>query len=137
MGDSTLHIYWSNSPGQAPTPKIAMTLLPYTQQRIMEFSKPSLESGADAGAQNGKNQTPLDVGSVSKNRKVARYLTGHIRALDLWGRMDVAPLDENPHSLAPDARLASVGTAKHPNISGGLGKTWLYDAYAERNVEVV
>ena len=47
---------------------------------------------------------------------------------------------ESPHGLAPDARLASVGIANHPNIFGGLGRTWLHeqhDASAKVGAKVV
>src|SRR5260221_11847883 len=89
--------------GQALNLKKAMALLPYIQQRIMGTSNLSLESDADDEAQNGKNQTPLYVGAVKRNREVARYLASHTGTMDLWDGMDVTPLDENLHGLAPES----------------------------------
>jgi len=119
-----IQVYSSNPPGQAPTLKIVMVLLPYTQQRIIGISELSLESGALHDAQNGRNQTLLDMGPVSRNREVARYLAHHIVAMDLWDLNGRDSTGRSPHDLGHDARLPSVGIAKHQIslvVSGRLG----------------
>jgi len=96
-----------------------------------------LESGADVNIRNSAYHTALDVASAYGDREVTRYLANHMGLKDPWDGMAVTQMDMDADNLVPHASLASVGIAKQSNIPDGLGRTSLYDASTEGDVEVV
>ena len=80
----------------------------------------------------------LDMWSVSGDREVARYLAVHMGAMNLWDGVDVTPCRKSTWTSSR-RQIGISCIANHPNIFGGLGKTWLHeqhDASAKVGVKV-